>query len=269
MARLSLAAQNFSDCLTIGEAAEFLGVSTATLRNWDRSGKLKPRRHPQNGYRIYLHEDLEAVLRSADLSTLTDEAFAPQVDWTKMRDSEHFVQFYEHDDFLIESVSGFVGAALTKGDCAVVIATSEHRSDLQRKLTACGVDVLGAEADGRFVVLDAADTLSQFVLNGSPNARQFEATVGQVIATLTKTGRRVHAFGEMVALLWAEGNRDGAIALEQLWNDLGQRYQFALFCAYPINGFDGQCQMDEFNGCLLLPHTGDSGRKLRCRRHRR
>ena len=58
---------NFSDFLTISEAADFLGVSTATLRNWDRSGKLKPRRHPHNGYRIYLHEDLEAVLRSAEL----------------------------------------------------------------------------------------------------------------------------------------------------------------------------------------------------------
>ena len=114
---------NFADCLTVGEAAEFLGVSTATLRNWDRNGKLKPRRHPQNGYRIYLHEDLEAVLRSADLSTLTDAAFAPQVDWSEMRDSEHFVQFYENDDFLIESVSGFVGAALAEGQASIVIAT--------------------------------------------------------------------------------------------------------------------------------------------------
>src|ERR1700754_1066085 len=120
---------NFSDVLTISDAADFLGVSTATLRNWDRNGKLKPRRHPQNGYRIYLHEDLEAVLRSADLSTLTtDESFAPPVDWTKMGDSEHFVQFYEHDEFLIESVSGFVGAALSTGDCAIVAATAEHRS---------------------------------------------------------------------------------------------------------------------------------------------
>ena len=47
MGRLNVPTSNFADCLTIGEAAEFLGVSTATLRNWDRSGKLKPRRHPQ------------------------------------------------------------------------------------------------------------------------------------------------------------------------------------------------------------------------------
>lgn len=39
--------------LTITEAANLLGVSVSTLRNWDRQGKLKPRRHPMNGYRIY------------------------------------------------------------------------------------------------------------------------------------------------------------------------------------------------------------------------
>src|SRR3954471_11048696 len=119
MARSESASTNFADCLTVGEAASFLGVSTATLRNWDRSGKLRPRRHPQNGYRIYLHEDLEAVLRSADLSTLTEETFAPQFDWSKIADTEHFVQFYERDEFLIESVSGFIGAALSDGGSSI------------------------------------------------------------------------------------------------------------------------------------------------------
>ncbi|AGH51404.1 type I restriction/modification system DNA methyltransferase [Sphingomonas sp. MM-1] len=39
--------------MTITEAAALLGVSVSTLRNWDRQGKLSPRRHPLNGYRIY------------------------------------------------------------------------------------------------------------------------------------------------------------------------------------------------------------------------
>jgi two-component system CheB/CheR fusion protein len=42
----------------------------------------------------------------------------------------------------------------------------------------------------------------------------------------------------MVALLWAEGNRDAAIRLEELWNDLARRETFALLCAYPISHFD-------------------------------
>ena len=42
-----------SSRLTIAEAASLLGVSVSTLRNWDRLGKLTPRRHPINRYRMY------------------------------------------------------------------------------------------------------------------------------------------------------------------------------------------------------------------------
>lgn len=53
---------NLRDYLTISEAAELLGVSPSTLRNWDRQGKLNAHRHPVNGYRLYLREELEALL---------------------------------------------------------------------------------------------------------------------------------------------------------------------------------------------------------------
>ena len=49
--------------MTVSEAANLLGVSASTLRNWDRAGKLKAWRHPMNGYRLYPRKDLEALLR--------------------------------------------------------------------------------------------------------------------------------------------------------------------------------------------------------------
>jgi excisionase family DNA binding protein len=54
--------ENFQDYLTVGAAAELLGVSAKTLREWDRAGKLKPIRHPINKYRLYARKDLEAFL---------------------------------------------------------------------------------------------------------------------------------------------------------------------------------------------------------------
>ena len=54
---------NLKDYLTVGDAAARLGVSRATLRNWDKAGKLKPCRHPVNGYRLYNRQDLEALLQ--------------------------------------------------------------------------------------------------------------------------------------------------------------------------------------------------------------
>lgn len=48
--------------ITIKDAAKILGVSKITLRNWDKSGKLKALRHPFNNYRVYRTEDIEKVI---------------------------------------------------------------------------------------------------------------------------------------------------------------------------------------------------------------
>lgn len=48
--------------ITIKEAAHILGVSKITLRNWDKSGKLKAHRHPFNNYRVYKLGDIDKVL---------------------------------------------------------------------------------------------------------------------------------------------------------------------------------------------------------------
>jgi len=52
--------------LTIAQAANALGVSISTLRNWDRQGKLKPRRHPINGYRIYDRDEIDRLKRQIE-----------------------------------------------------------------------------------------------------------------------------------------------------------------------------------------------------------
>ncbi|HEX4072444.1 MAG TPA: ATP-binding protein [Planctomycetaceae bacterium] len=239
---------SFSDYRTVGEAAAFLGISAATLRNWDRSGKLKPRRHPQNGYRIYLHEDLVAVLRSADLSRPAEESSAPVIDWSEMGEDEHFVQFYESDDFLVTSVSGFVGAALREGNASVIIATAPHGEAIQHALGTAGVDVDEAVATGRFVILDAAETLSRIVVDGAPDPERVRDLVGGMMTQLGQGDRRIHAFGEMVALLWAGGKRDAAIRLENLWNEMRRVHRFAIFCAYPLFGFGSESDAAGFEG---------------------
>lgn len=53
--------------MTVKEAAEYLGVSEVTLRRWDRAGKLSARRHPINGYRLYLQAELERLRQQAEL----------------------------------------------------------------------------------------------------------------------------------------------------------------------------------------------------------
>lgn len=55
--------------LTIGQAADFLGVSPSTLRNWDRTGKVKAARHPVNGYRLYRREELQKLIEQVKTRT--------------------------------------------------------------------------------------------------------------------------------------------------------------------------------------------------------
>ncbi len=51
-----------SDFMTVGEASAYLCVSKDSLRRWDRAGKLTARRHPANGYRLYLKAELDKFL---------------------------------------------------------------------------------------------------------------------------------------------------------------------------------------------------------------
>ena len=48
--------------ISIKEASQMLGVTPLTLRNWDKSGKLRAMRHPMNNYRVYKADEIEHLL---------------------------------------------------------------------------------------------------------------------------------------------------------------------------------------------------------------
>ncbi|HYG12207.1 MAG TPA: ATP-binding protein [Pyrinomonadaceae bacterium] len=165
---------------------------------------------------------------------------APVSGWSGASEPEHFVQFYEADAFLINSLGGFIGAGLSEGDACIVVATQAHRDALDDKLRADGFDVDAARARGQYLSLDAPELLSQFMVGGQPDAGLFVKVAGSIIEGAAVGGRRVRIFGEMVALLWAEENYDAAIRLEDFWNELQKSRPFTLFCAYPMCGFSGE-----------------------------
>jgi signal transduction histidine kinase len=178
-------------------------------------------------------------------------SIAPFAHWADDRHAAHVVQFYGDDGFLLDELSRFIGTALGAGESALVIATKEHRDGLARRLKMWGLDTTWAIAQGRYVALDAAETLANFTVGGWPDAARFAELVGGLIETVRAASgseaRRVAAFGEMVALLWMEGKAEAAIRLEELWNELARTYAFSLRCAYPMSSF---CRKE--HGDLLL-----------------
>jgi signal transduction histidine kinase len=175
---------------------------------------------------------------------------APLADRLEHGAHSHVVQFYSEDSALLDGLSRFLGSAIGAGDSAVVIATASHLQELSARLQALGFDLPAAASQNRYVALDAAATLSRFMVEGWPDTSTFMKVIGTVLAQAAAAANgpepRVAAFGEMVALLCAEGKVDAALRLEQLWNELAHTHSFSLHCAYPINDFPGQAQSKLF-----------------------
>ena len=152
----------------------------------------------------------------------------------------HTVQFYSEDEVLLDEVSRFIGTALGAGDAAIVIATPAHREGLAQRLSQRGLDISRLASEGRFVALDAAETLSKITTYGFPDRSRFTELIGGQIVSAQKRMEReqpVAIFGEMVALLWAEGRSTAVLQLEGLWNEIAKTHSFCLRCAYPIGSF--------------------------------
>jgi hypothetical protein len=162
-------------------------------------------------------------------------SFAPRLHWSDMDEGEHFVQFCESDEFLVHSVSGFVGSALARGEAGLVVATPPHRDGIERALADLGLDLEQLSAEGRYVSLDALDTLESLKCGGVLDEARFEEEVGRLISRMTGSGLRLRIFGEMVALLVDAGDKAGAVRLEELWNGIAKKHRFSLFCAYPVS----------------------------------
>jgi hypothetical protein len=157
----------------------------------------------------------------------------------------HAVQFYGDDASLITTVGGFLGEGLVNGHPSIVIATQAHNAAIAKQLASRLIDVDAATKSGDLQFLDAEATLATFMDGEMPQAAKFEYHVGGFIeralgARANKT--IVHAYGEMVDILWKQGSEEAAIRLEILWNKLAHIYGFALLCGYSMGNFYKQAE---------------------------
>src|SRR5947209_689296 len=81
----------------------------------------------------------------------------------------HIVQFYEDDAYLAKTVASFVGAGFVADQPAVVITTPQHRDLITDRLSESGLDIARIRTAGTLTMLDARETLDQFMVNGAPD----------------------------------------------------------------------------------------------------
>jgi anti-sigma regulatory factor (Ser/Thr protein kinase) len=161
---------------------------------------------------------------------------------------EHRVKFHESDSELVTTAAHFLSDALGAGGRAVVIATPQHRREIEKELTALGHSLFGKEKPKRYLGLDAASALETIRIGAKIDPKRFDVAIGDVMVEAAEAGGPLAAFGEMVDLLWEEGLAATALELEEEWNLLADRLSFRLLCGYSLERKYAQ----EFSTARLL-----------------
>lgn len=156
--------------------------------------------------------------------------------WAELTPCEHVMQIYAEEDAFMDALDGFVAGGLRSGDAVLIIATPAHREALEARLRTAGLDLEAARSANLYLAFDAVGTLLRFSEGGWPDEDRFRSTILELLHRSRGAGRRVRAFSEMVAVLWAQGHNGGTIRLEHLWRNLCSEESFSVFCAYPRIG---------------------------------
>jgi len=168
----------------------------------------------------------------------------------------HDVQFYLNKSALPETVASSLASALRAERSAIVVATNPHLDGLIQRLKAEALDIDDAIQRGTFVTIDVDDMLSKIMVHGMPDySRLFDAMGALIEAGLkSSNGRRNVVVGECAPTLWDRGNRDAAIQLEHLVNDVLKEIDADVICAYPRSAFQEPADRTSFEA-ICAAHT--------------
>jgi hypothetical protein len=174
----------------------------------------------------------------------------------------HGVRFYESDRSLARIVADFLVEGFDQGSPGLVVATAVQRAAIIRELMDRSVDVLEAQRSNDLLLLDAQETLSTFMRQGQPNEQKFNEQMCQILERVCRNrpGCTVRVFGQMVDILWQDGEHDAAIRLEMLWNQLAQTEAFSLLCGYAMGNFYKDASVEDI--CRHHTHVVSADGKL-------
>lgn len=164
----------------------------------------------------------------------------------------HHVRFFDDANVIAEQVGSFVCEALRDGGVAIAIARPLTLAAIEVHLARAGLPVPTLRAQGRLELLDANETLASLMTGARVDGARFRDRIGTTMRRLcaAAAGKPVHAYGEMVDMLWLDGNRGAVVALESLWSGLLAELPFSLVCGYQLRGFD--CDIEGFD--LVCSH---------------
>lgn len=147
----------------------------------------------------------------------------------------HFAQFHRHRETLVDSAFAFVEAGLRRGNSVLVIAAPAQVEQLFEQLAARKLHPKSLGNSGQLAVLQSDRILEQFMAHGLPEWTEFRGALAPVLSRLEPFGRGIRVYSELAGTLWASGNTEAAVRLEDFWNALASAYQFSLYCGFTID----------------------------------
>jgi DNA-binding NarL/FixJ family response regulator len=153
----------------------------------------------------------------------------------------HEVEFYSDDAAFVVGATRFIEATLESGNAVIVVATESHRTSLLETLLARGVDGAAAIEQGLYLPLDVDEALSTFMVNDLADSVRYLKFLGNLVSSSAGAAKAKHArvavFGEIAPTLWARGNADAAIQVEQATEELAKTRNVDILCGYVLNSF--------------------------------
>lgn len=154
------------------------------------------------------------------------EAFVLHLDTEPQERALHLVHFYDSTDDLATAAAEYLTPGLVSGDAVIVVARPSHAAAITEAVRR------SVPSPRFFAELDAATTLGELLVDGKFDMGTFDSVVGALTRQAAESHGRVRVYGEMVDLLWEQGNVAGALELERMWNTLGEVVPLSLLCAY-------------------------------------
>lgn len=185
----------------------------------------------------------------------------PATSWRKLladpgKDG-HIVQLYQDEDFYGEAVSHFAAEGLVRGESIILVATAPHWENISRRLHGKGFDTEELFRQGQLTLLDADDTLPKFMVGNVPDGSIFKPLAKKTIAKARAGGKfpRVRWWGEMVNVLYVDGNVGGSNRLEEFFDQVAHEESVPVFCSFLMDKFDPRIYEEAFgNVCRTHSH---------------
>src|SRR3984885_7973082 len=155
---------------------------------------------------------------------------------------DHIVQLYQDQQFLNRAVCRFAAGAIANGEGVILVPTAAHWEAFRPRLEAEGVDVKAAQGRGQLTVVDADELLPRFMKDAMPDAPVFLGLAADVIAKARGEDRypKVRWWGEMVNVLWEQGNVAASMSLEDQFDRLAKHHEIAIFCSFVMDNFNSE-----------------------------